>query len=154
MRHGPVRVLGRTYSNLSEVEDSISERRLTHKLSDPGKLGSTLGRMIFDITEDAGERAGVRVIPHEQLIDQALLFSDEEVERVREGILSEEARTQLKTKGAGALFLSELLPSGDSYELVFQIRRLDTLERLTRPIRRSLEPRFATSLGALMNENK
>ena len=55
-----------------------------------------------------------------------------------------------KTKGAGVLLFNELIGSGDGYEFVFQLRRMDNLKPLSQPVRRDLEPRFAMQLAELI----
>jgi hypothetical protein len=148
----PVRILGLNFQNLREARDHASEKDLQRKVSAAGELRDTFSRIVFEIAEDAGERRGVVVIPHDQLIDQAMLLQKEEAAKVGEGSLNADTRAFFKTKGAGALLFNELIESGDSYELVFQLRRLDNLQRLTGQMRQYLEPRFAVQLAEFLKK--
>lgn len=152
MYRGPVRIMGTNYKNLAAAEDFARQRQLGNAISDTGLLRDTLSRLIFDILEDLAGGSELRVIPHDQLTDQTVLYSAEEAEKMREGILSEKTREYFKTRGAGALLFNELIEAGDSYELVFQLRRLDNLERLTARVPKYLEPRFAVELRDLLKE--
>ena len=150
LEKGPVHIMGMRFRNLREAKRYADGMQLESELSRRGELASTLGRILFDELEVQGRAASVEVIPHDQLIEEAVQFSRQEVERIKDGILDEDSKEFFETKGASALVLTELIESGDSYEFVLQVRRLDNLRALTGQIRTALEPRFAYQLRKYM----
>ncbi|MBI4586561.1 MAG: hypothetical protein HY717_21330 [Planctomycetes bacterium] len=152
LEQGPVRILGRTYGRLRDAENAVRELEAENTLSETGELRSTLSRIIFDRAEALGEKAGVEVIPHDQLVNEVMAFSREELEKIKDGVLDEKTKEYFQTKGAKTLLFNELIESGDSFEFVFQIRRLDNLKKVAGPLRGYLEPRFAEELRQFMKK--
>lgn len=150
MSKGPVKILGKRFDSLRDAERYAATVEVEKALSSSGELGTTVSRIIFDHLENQGGGIGVDVIPHDDLIATTVTFSREEMEKIKDGILDAKTKEYFQTKGAQAILLSELLESGDSYELVFRIRSLKDLKPLTSQVRFYLEPRFAYDLRGFL----
>lgn len=146
MREGPFRILGKTYSSLLEAEDYASELVLEKKTSKAGKLQSTLSRILFETLESYEKPLGVQVVKHEEIVDEALSYSQEELDMVDRRILSDERRKTFQAKGAGALLFSELVEGQFWYEFYFQLRRVDDLGALHPKLRTIVELKYAYKL--------
>ena len=154
MADGPHRILGQTFATLTDAEQYARQLVLQKKTTNAGQFQSTISRILFDQLEKLEEEFGVQVVKHEDIVNEALAYTQEELALVKSGVLAEDKRSSFQAKGAGVLLFSEFVEGEKWFEFYFQLRRLDDLSPLHSKLRAVLEPEFGYKLKDFLGEGK
>jgi hypothetical protein len=144
---GPHRIIGKTFSTLGEAAEYARELVLQQKTSKAGKFQSTISRILFDQLENLQDEFGIKVVKHEEIVNEALQYTQEELDKVNRGMLTDEKRSSFQASGAGAMLYTEFLEADKWFEFRFQLRRVDDLDLvLHAKLKAVLEPEFGYRL--------